>query len=48
MTNARGHNIKKKKKKRKRKMIRGEGKYPIRHFVCFELNISFLMYLMFI
>jgi hypothetical protein len=48
MTNARGHNIKKmKKKKRKRKMIRGEGKYPVRHFVCFELNTSFLTYLMF-
>jgi len=48
MTDARGHNIKMMKKERKRKMIRRERKYPIRLFVCFELKISFLMYLMFI
>jgi len=41
MTDARGHNIKKMKKERKRKIISVERKYPIRHFVCFELNISF-------
>jgi hypothetical protein len=34
MTDARGHNVKKMKTKGKRKMIRGEGKYTIRHFVC--------------
>jgi hypothetical protein len=42
MIDARGHNIKKmknkNKSKKKRKMIRREGKYSVRHFVCREIN----------